>query len=493
MHPLRKIDSFLNGITMYKLLTYILFIILGFGVIFGYTGFISISGNSLLLSIVILTQVCYFADILLGKLFGAVVNPETGVITALILACILQPASSPHRALAVAIAGIIAIASKYILVLHRKHIFNPAAIAAVVVGQLGLLNAIWWIGTPHMAPIVLLLGLLIVRKIREFEMVLVFVVTALIVMVYVNLQHDFGAIDTLKNAFLSWPLLFMGTVMLTEPATSPGVRYWQNFYAILVGLVFACQLKLGPVSSSPQVALIIGNLFTLLVAPGRTYILQLKAKHQLTPQTYDFVFTKPAGFTFKAGQYMQWALPHKKIDKRGNRRNFSIASAPEENEIHLGAKFYEPSSSYKQALQKLEPGDNITISQIRGDFTLPANHKTKLVFIAGGIGITPFRSMVQQMIAGKQKRDIHLLYLITNNKEDAYREVFETAKPLGLKPEYLVNQRLDADLLASKVADYKQRTFYVSGPNAMVSSHKSLLLSLGVPRKQIVTDYFSGY
>src|SRR5258708_34079548 len=107
---------------------------------------------------------------------------------------------------------------------------------------------------------------------------------------------------------------------------------------------------------------------------------------------------------------MEWTVGHAHSDTGGNRRYFTLASSPTEKEVHLGVRFYDPSSSFQRAVVELPAGSTIVAGQVAGEFTLPKDPQKKLVFIAGGIGITPFRSMVKYLLDRDEKRAITLFY-----------------------------------------------------------------------------------
>src|SRR5690348_1292902 len=146
MELVRLIDSWLNKITMYRLLVYGLSSLLIIAMGLGELGYLSISSEGIALSLVTLIIVCYVATRSLATLSGAPANSESWLITALILCCILPPATTVHRVALVALAGLLAMASKYILVYRHKLLCNPAAFAALVLSVGGLLPATWWIG-----------------------------------------------------------------------------------------------------------------------------------------------------------------------------------------------------------------------------------------------------------------------------------------------------------------------------------------------------------
>jgi len=301
--------------------------------------------------------------------------------------------------------------------------------------------------------------------------------------------------------------MFFAFVMLTEPMTTPPTKSGQVAYGLLTGFLFAPAVHIGSVYSTPELALVAGNLFSYLISPKLKLILRLKDRIEIATDSCDFVFSADRKFRFKPGQYMEWTLAHESPDNRGIRRFFTLASSPTEAEIRLGVKFYDQSSSFKVAMMAMDTGDAIVASQLAGDFFLPRNKRQKLVFIAGGIGVTPFRSMVKWLIDTGDQRDVTLFYFNRAEPDIAYREVFDQARAsLGLKVIYALNDRkavppgwpglvgrLSPAILAREVPDYQERLFYISGPRAMVLSYEAVLQELGVARKRIKVDYFPGF
>jgi ferredoxin-NADP reductase len=232
---------------------------------------------------------------------------------------------------------------------------------------------------------------------------------------------------------------------------------------------------------TPELALLSGNLFSYLVSPKGRYMLTLRRIEQAANDAYDFVFVPDRAFSFQPGQYMEWTLSHRYPDDRGNRRYFTLASAPTSEEVRLGVKFYNPASTFKRALGALKPGNTISVSHLAGGFVLPNNKEKKLVFIAGGIGITPFRSMIEHLINSKEKRDIILLYSNKTDADIAYKPLLDRAQAeLGIRIVYVTGKQIDNTLIAKEVPDYRERTFYISGPHGMVESFKDALRAMGV-------------
>jgi len=489
---LRLFDDLLNKYTMYRGMLYGLAGLLAIAEIMALADVISISPVGLPISIIILVVSCYITNRAFSWLFRTPYNYESWLISALILACILPPATTPGRVMLVALCGVVAMASKYLIVYRGSNVLNPVAAGTFVMSVTGLLPATWWIATPYLLPITVLGGIIILRKHRRFELFFVFAATALAVMLLNGYLNEQSLGEVARNAFLSWPIVFLGTIMLTEPSTMPSTRQYRLLYGVIVGSVFASQLHVGALSATPQAALIVGNVFTVLAAPPLGAMMRLNRVTKLNANTYDLAFDKPKQLRFAPGQYMEWTLPHHATDDRGNRRTFSIASSPSETDVHIGVKVYQPGSSFKKALLAMEPGSYIRGAHVGGSFTLPADPKVPLVFIAGGIGITPFRSMLVSMVDAGVRRDVTLFYVASSQADFVYGAELAGAKAIGLQLHYVVG-RLDEQLLQANSSSFKHSQVYISGPDGLVSHYKARLTDLGVPRGNIKTDHFTGY
>lgn len=491
---LRTIDNALNRLTMYKVLGFGLATMAIICLLLSGLGILQLPFGGMVLSLLLLAVSCFVANSLFTKIWQVPANAESWLITAFILFFILPQVSSVSDGLLIATSGVIAMASKYIIAWQGKHIFNPAAFAAVAVGLPGLLYPTWWIGSSLLWPLTLIVGLLVVRKIRRFPLAISFALASITTIALVAIAQQAELAEAMRLALLASPLIFLGTIMLTEPATMPPLRRQQILFGVLVGLLYALPIKFGDIPLYPEMALLAGNLYAFAISPKYRLRLKLKQVGKVSDQVYDFVFTPDRTLAFQPGQYLEWTLGHPGTDIRGNRRTFTIASSPTEPEVRLGVKVYKPSSSFKQALLSLKPGNFVYAGQLAGNFTLPDDTSRRLVFIAGGIGITPFRSMLKYMIDTKQKRDIQLYYLVSNQAEIAYRDVLDQAKANGVKVTIITgSERLDTPRLQTEVSDYNERIFYISGPNAMVESYADTLRSLRIPRSRIKTDHFSGY
>jgi len=385
-------------------------------------------------------------------------------------------------------------ASKFIVAYHGKHLFNPAAFTVVLLGLVGVLHSNWWVGSSAMWPFVLVLGLVTLRKVRRVQVFAIFAAVSVVVTLLVGNSRGLSILQSLDLLLTASPLIFLGTIMLTEPATMPSKRTQQLMFAAIVGVLYAWQLDVQGFYVYPETALIIGNLYAFSVNARRRWQLQLVRKERISDQVYNYVFKPDAPVNFSPGQYMEWTLPLAKSDNRGNRRTFTIASSPAEGEVHLGVKFYSPASRFKQAMYSMKPGQTLFAGHVGGNFTLPNNSKQKLLFIAGGIGITPFRSMIQHLVDTNQTRDITLLYAVSNEVELAYRELLVRAQNYGVTVIELVGKdALNGSVIINNVPDLADRKVYISGPFNMVTAAKKMLRQLGVARRAVKTDFFCGY
>lgn len=506
---LNIIDNFLNKITMYRLVLYYLIGLFVVASFFGFFGILPYSPLALCYSVVVLIVVSWLANWIFSSVFEAPTNVESVYITAFILTLIITPvAPSDIHALPFLIwVAVLAVASKFIIAIGKKHIFNPAAFAvalsAFTLGQ----SASWWVGgNVPMLIFVLFGGLLVVRKMRRTDLVLCFFVSALL-SVALSVLPKGDPLVSIKMALLHAPIFFFAFVMLTEPLTTPPTRLLRFAYGVIVGLLFAPNIHLGSVYSTPELALLVGNVFAYLASPKEKYLLRFCEVVKIATDTYDYVFRSDRPAHFRPGQYLELTVGHPHPDSRGNRRYFTIASSPTESDIRFGAKFHPEGSSFKHALAALSPGDTIMAGQLSGDFTLPKNSKQKLVFVAGGIGVTPFRSMVKFLLDTNDRRTITLFYANKTVDQIAYKDVFDQAeRALGMKTVYTLDDTanvprgwngrsgfITAAMIAEEVPDYRERIFYLSGPHGMVSAFEKTLGGMGVPWRNIKTDFFPGY
>jgi ferredoxin-NADP reductase len=215
-------------------------------------------------------------------------------------------------------------------------------------------------------------------------------------------------------------------------------------------------------------------------------------------RTFWFMPVKNFGYT--AGQFIELYLPHPKPDDRGEKRWFTLSSSPTEELLSVTTKFAKKSSSFKQVLHKLQIGDQVDISEPMGDFVLPKDVSIPLVFVAGGIGVTPLRSMAKYLIDTGEKRSLQVILAANATADVVFDDVF---KKYGVEPTLVISSpttewsgrrgRLSAKDILEIIGESYEKRIYLSGPEEMVEVLDKDLKDLGLESSQIVGDFFPGY
>jgi len=500
---MKQLTNLLNRYSMYKVVSGALTILFVIALALSFAGLIAYSPLAMFVSLLVIGFAVYLTSLLFGYLFSVRIHAESSFITGMILFFVFTPTLDVSKLAILFLVGMIAGASKFLLVYRGRHMFNPVALAAFAISLTGLAYASWWVATPVLVVPTFILGFAILQKTRRVPSSGTFmgVATVLLIIVLMLQGESFGQSALL---WLSWPILFLSSFMLTEPLTLPQKKWQTVVEAVIVAILFAIPLHIGDFSTSPAFALLVGNLVAFGFSRRRSIKLAFKAQRQLTPTTIEFIFTPSRPLQYEAGQYVEIMVPAKKDDFRGSRRSFSITSAPGEDTLRLGIKFYEPSSTLKKALRELKAGNMIQATGISGDFTLPKDARAPLLYIAGGIGITPFISHLQQLKQANQVRDIVLLYSVSSIAELAYKDVLIAAgikvcvvtkseELLKLPAGWVhINESyISQETLLTHVPDASSRHAYISGPPAMIDGTKKHLRVLRA--QHVKTDYFIGY
>jgi ferredoxin-NADP reductase len=217
----------------------------------------------------------------------------------------------------------------------------------------------------------------------------------------------------------------------------------------------------------------------------------------------SFVFDVDQPLGHRAGQAIRLTVPHPEPDDRGLARTFTLSSAPSEPFAMISTRLSEPPSTFKRALRALEPG---AVAEARGPYGrfVYAEHDTPAVFIAGGIGVTPFRSMLVELASQRVAAPVTLLY--ANRSPDIpFRSLFDSLARgwPGLQIVYTVTRptpdwrgsvgRVGEELIRRHVPDLSRPLFYVAGPAAMVEATARVLAVLGVGPDRIKQESFPGY
>jgi ferredoxin-NADP reductase len=234
---------------------------------------------------------------------------------------------------------------------------------------------------------------------------------------------------------------------------------------------------------------------------------ELIRREEVAQGTMAFHFEKPSGFNFKAGQFADVTLTNPpETDAEGNTRTFSIASPPFENALVFTTRMRD--TAFKRSLKNVPLATEVTIGSAAGSFTLHKNHAKPAVFLAGGIGITPFLSILRQ---AHHDRLPHKLYLFYSNRrpEDAacldtlqtlektnpnFRLICTMTEMSKSKKEWKGETVLiDQEMLSRHLAILQGPIYYSAGPPAMVAGMKEMLVSAGIDEDDIRTEDFAGY
>jgi ferredoxin-NADP reductase len=222
--------------------------------------------------------------------------------------------------------------------------------------------------------------------------------------------------------------------------------------------------------------------------------LTLAETRQETPDTRTFFFTGNPMPQWKAGQYIHYKLPHPNPDDRGIERYFSVSSAPHENRVALTCRFAEKSSTFKRALGSLPIGGKIEADAPEGDFIVDQVSKP-IVFIAGGIGITPFRAILLDLERRREPLNVKVLYA-NRNDEIVFRDELENIQKRHseFQIDYFIgDNKLDGNSIRRCIEDLNKVRVFVSGPEPMVESMDKVLEILGAKKEEIMNDFFPGY
>lgn len=510
-----RLDRTLGRLPMYRLVLLCLAVLAVLAVLASFVHLVGQPPAALLATLVVSVGVSWLA----GRLFGALARTPaytpSALITGLLLFFIVFPTTAPGDLLVIAAVALVAAASKYLLVVGGRHVLNPAATGMFLVGLTGLGASAWWVATLFLLPFVVVFGLLVLIRMRMVRAGVLFVLVA--VVLEVAGQIAFGATPNaaLASALVSTPVLFVAGFMLTEPFTLPA-RTWQRMVemavvAVVIALPYLAPFRLLTLGPSPELAILVGNVLSLLLARPAAARLRFAGRRPLTATSTEFAFTPQRPFTHAAGQYLELQLPRTGVDRRGTRRTLTIVSAPGDasGEVKVAMRTREPLSSFKQALDALPLGSPLRATTVGGAFTLPKDRSVPLLLVASGIGITPFVSQLQAEIAlvaaGARPRDILLVDRLPSPDELPYADVLTASgarvllvtpeayslAEVGLPDHWHLAERFDAETLRGVLTEPGRRIGYVAGSPGFVARARTVLRSCGVRRIRV--DAFSGY
>jgi len=227
------------------------------------------------------------------------------------------------------------------------------------------------------------------------------------------------------------------------------------------------------------------------------YQVLLKGHEEVAAGTMAFRFTKPPGFVYKPGQAVTLFLFDPPPEPNSRQRIFSLVSAPFEAELAVATRMRE-GSAFKRALRSLPSGATLELKGPRGIMTLHEDRSRAAVFIAGGIGITPFMSMLRQSV--HDRLDHRLLLLCSNRRQEDtpfFAELQDLERQSGnfrlLARMTDLDGFIDEAAVKRFVGDAPAPIYYLAGPPAMVQAMKGLLRGAGVSEADVRSEQFYGY
>ena len=237
------------------------------------------------------------------------------------------------------------------------------------------------------------------------------------------------------------------------------------------------------------------------------YTVKLKSRQEIAFETMAFHFEKPDGFAYKAGQWGDFTLlDPPETDAEGNTRGFSFVSAPYESGLTVATRMRD--TAFKRVLKTIELGSELTMDAPGGSLALHDDAQIPAVFLSGGIGVTPVRSIVLQATHDHLPHKIFLFDSNRRPEDAAFLGEFTDAQKRN--PNFtLVATMTEIENLAKtwrgetgfvtkamlmkSIDDFTLPIYYISGPRAMVVAMRKVLNESGVKDSKIHTEEFSGY
>ncbi|MFC4224980.1 FAD-dependent oxidoreductase [Lysinibacter cavernae] len=504
MKMLREAADKLGRITMYRLVLGVLALMAVASFALTFLGALPYTPIDIAASAVVAVGVALLSGHLLAAAVQSAAQWESSAITGFLVFFLFWPTADPGQLWRIALVSVIASVSKYVLVWRGRHLFNPVAIAAVIASVTGLTAAVWWPANAYLFPVVLVGAIAVVVRTRKLLMFALYVVVATLSGTVVLVLNGTAALDALPVVLLSYPVVFLGGFMLTEPLTLPPRRWQQLMLAAVAGVLVSVPFHVGPLYNSPELTLVVMNLAAALFARRSGIRLTLLGRKLLSPTVVEFSFRPKRPLDFVPGQYLELVIPHGKPDSRGTRRMLSPTSVPGSAElVTVATSMPAKTSTAKRALRLKQEGAVLSATGVWGDFVLPRDPSVPVLLVAGGIGITPFVSQLRSDRMRGIRRDVTLVYAARSAAEYAYLDDLvgdgvriilagpEAPAQLPVGCELLGAERISGELLALRMPDLRARHAFVSGPPSLVEDLREDLKRQGV--RSVHTDVFLGY
>jgi ferredoxin-NADP reductase len=237
------------------------------------------------------------------------------------------------------------------------------------------------------------------------------------------------------------------------------------------------------------------------------HTIKLIKKENIAEGTMAFTFEKPQGFEYRAGQTVDMFLINPpETDAEGNMRTYSISSATYEGVIKIATRMRN--TAFKRVLKTMPEGTAVEIDGPIGSFTLHQNEKKPAIILAGGIGITPFRSIILDATERVLPHEIYLFYS-NRRPEDAVflDDLFNAAKKnphVHFVPTMtnIENSKvawsgetgyITKEMINKYAKNVENAIYYLAGPQTMVKAMRTLLTAAGISEDDIRIEEFTGY
>jgi len=242
-------------------------------------------------------------------------------------------------------------------------------------------------------------------------------------------------------------------------------------------------------------------------ASQTTYLVKLKDRRQVAERTMAFQFEKPEGFAFKAGQSIDMTLMNpSETDGEGDGRTFSIASAPDEGMLLVATRMRD--TAFKRVLGTMPIGSQVKIEGPFGNLVLHNDQARAGVFLAGGIGITPFRSILLRAAREQLPHRLYLFYANRRPEDASFLQELEALQRQNqsytlvptmtdIRPSDRSWQGetgvINQEMLVKHLKSAASPIYYLAGPPGMVGAMRTLLNGMRVDDSDIRTEEFAGY
>lgn len=206
---------------------------------------------------------------------------------------------------------------------------------------------------------------------------------------------------------------------------------------------------------------------------------------------YDFRPVTPVGFI--PGQYAHFSFPFSTGDPRGEQRTMTIISLPSDDTLSFVTRLPSSPSVFKTQLARLAPGDRMLIDEPSGDIVLPRLSSVPLVFVAGGIGVASYVSMLRDLMNRQEVRSISFLYAVRSGESKIFSDVLHSFPFASYKEYASPHSRLTATDIVAAAMPGREPLYYLSGTESFVMDLRRQLEQAGLDHSRIVFDYFTGY